>query len=96
MTDKSGNMAICTPDAYEKIGETHVKKDVIVSWERIEETQKIIGAHLKCLNLVVPLMYLLMKDQKELGPDNFLKTLTSMWGVNQEMSEKEFQVFWRG
>ena len=115
MTDKSGKLAVCTPDAYERMGEVHVANDVVVKWDVVEEAQKTVGAHLKCLNkvfktgeahveneskrtkgakqvcnLVVPLMYLLMKDHKAMGDDGLPKTRPvcgASTSLNQEMSE---------
>ena len=51
-TDKSGRMALTTPDLYLRQGETHATGDKKIRLEEVEEIQKKVREHIPVLNKV--------------------------------------------
>ena len=51
-TDKSGKLAACDLETYEKMGAEHIRGDIRVSWKNVMDNQKEIHGHLNCLNKV--------------------------------------------
>ena len=51
-TDKSGKLAVTTPESYKQQGDVHVKGDQKVDWETINKSQRVIRGHMRGLNRI--------------------------------------------
>ena len=51
LTDKSGNLCMVTPEAYETMGEIHTSKDEKVEIHEVEKTQKILIGHINVVKM---------------------------------------------
>ena len=49
-TDKSGRMAAISMDIWRRMCEVHTKCDPKVTWEDVQQSQREIKGHLRCLN----------------------------------------------
>ena len=44
-TDKSGKLAISTPEVYKEAAKTHVEKDTKVPWNTLKATETLVNRH---------------------------------------------------
>ena len=49
LTDKSGKLAICTPETYQEAAKVHIDKDTEVPWDTLKQTETLVNRHVKQL-----------------------------------------------
>ena len=51
-TDKSGKSCVASVESYKRQGVLHTRGDEVVTWEQIQEAQRMVKGHLRGMNLI--------------------------------------------